>query len=43
MRILAKKLKDVAEYVGDKFASEARKIHDGEADPLAAFLNNHGV
>lgn len=32
MRILAKKLKDGAEYVGDKFALEARKIHDGEAD-----------
>jgi hypothetical protein len=32
MRILAKKLKDGAEYVGDKFAAEARKIHDGEAD-----------
>lgn len=32
MRILAKKLKDGAEYVGDKFAIEARKIHDGEAD-----------
>lgn len=32
MRILARKLKDGAEYVGDKFALEARKIHDGEAD-----------
>jgi hypothetical protein len=32
MRVLAKKLKEGAEYVGDRFASEARKIHDGESD-----------
>ncbi len=32
MRILAKKLKEGAEYVGDNFANEARKIHEGEAD-----------
>jgi hypothetical protein len=31
MRILAKKLKEGAEYVGGNFAAEARKIHDGEA------------
>jgi hypothetical protein len=32
MRILAQKLKEGAEYVGDRFALEARKIHDGETD-----------
>jgi hypothetical protein len=32
MRQLAEKLRDNADYVGDRFAEEARKIHFGEAD-----------
>ncbi len=32
MRELSRKLRENADYVGDKFAEEARKIHFGEAD-----------
>jgi hypothetical protein len=32
MRALTQKMKAGADYVGDKFAHEARKIHDGDAD-----------
>jgi hypothetical protein len=32
MRALTQKMKAGADYVGDKFADEARKIHDGDAD-----------
>ncbi len=32
MRQLAEKLRDNADYVGDRFAEEARKIHFGETD-----------
>ena len=32
MRAMTQKMKAGADYVGDKFADEARKIHDGDAD-----------
>ncbi|MER2533918.1 MAG: DUF1178 family protein [Rhizobiaceae bacterium] len=32
LKALSQKMRDNAEYVGDKFADEARKIHFGEAD-----------
>ena len=32
IRALTDKMKDGADYVGDKFAEEARKIHFGETD-----------
>ena len=32
MRAMTQKMKANADYVGDKFADEARKIHDGDAD-----------
>lgn len=32
MRALREKITSEADYVGDKFAAEARKIHDNEAD-----------
>ncbi len=32
IRALADKMKDNADYVGDKFAQEARRIHFGEAE-----------
>ncbi|MET3793609.1 DUF1178 family protein [Aquamicrobium terrae] len=32
MKALAAKVRENADYVGDKFAEEARKIHFGEAD-----------
>lgn len=37
MRALTTKLKAGADYVGDKFAEEARKIHDGEVDPRGIY------
>lgn len=37
MRALTAKLKAGADYVGDKFAEEARKIHDGDADPRGIY------
>jgi hypothetical protein len=32
MRELSRKVRENADYVGDKFAEEARKIHFGEAE-----------
>ena len=32
LKELSKKMRENADYVGDKFAEEARKIHFGEAD-----------
>lgn len=32
MRDLSRKVRDNADYVGDKFAEEARKIHFGETE-----------
>lgn len=32
MKAMAAKVRENADYVGDKFAEEARKIHFGEAD-----------
>lgn len=32
LRNLTHKMRENSEYVGDKFADEARKIHDGERD-----------
>ncbi|MGB8817301.1 MAG: DUF1178 family protein [Rhizobiaceae bacterium] len=32
LRKLTQKMRTNSEYVGDKFAQEARKIHDGDAD-----------
>ena len=37
MRELAAKMKSGADYVGDKFADEARKIHDGDAGPRGIY------
>ncbi|MET0942428.1 MAG: DUF1178 family protein [Mesorhizobium sp.] len=37
MKALAEKLRENADYVGDKFAEEARKIHFGEADPRGIY------
>ena len=32
LKVLSEKLRENADYVGDKFAEEARKIHFGETD-----------
>jgi hypothetical protein len=37
MRALTAKLKAGADYVGDKFADEARKIHDGDTEPRGIY------
>ena len=37
MRAMTQKLKDGADYVGDKFAEEARKIHDGDTEPRGIY------
>ena len=37
MKALSEKLRENADYVGDKFAEEARKIHFGEADPRGIY------
>ena len=37
LRQAVKKVRDNADYVGDKFAEEARKIHFGETDPRAIY------
>ncbi|GGA91904.1 hypothetical protein GCM10011491_19890 [Brucella endophytica] len=37
MRELSRKLRENADYVGDNFAEEARKIHFGEADPRGIY------
>jgi hypothetical protein len=37
MRAMAQKMKAGADYVGDKFADEARKIHDGDTEPRGIY------
>lgn len=37
VREMAKKLRENADYVGDRFAEEARKIHFGETDPRGIY------
>jgi hypothetical protein len=37
MRAMAQKVKANADYVGDKFADEARKIHDGDVEPRGIY------
>src|SRR5690606_36906554 len=37
LKALTQKLRDNADYVGDKFAEEARKIHLGENEPRGSY------
>jgi hypothetical protein len=37
MRAMTQKMKAGADYVGDKFADEARKIHDGDIEPRGIY------
>lgn len=37
LRVMCKKVTSEADYVGDKFAEEARKIHFKEADPRGIY------
>ena len=37
LKALAEKMRENADYVGDKFAEEARKIHFGESDPRGIY------
>ncbi len=37
MRAMTQKMKANADYVGDKFADEARKIHDGDTEPRGIY------
>ena len=37
IKALTEKLRENADYVGDKFAEEARKIHFGETDPRGIY------
>jgi len=37
LRELSMKVRENADYVGDKFAEEARKIHFGEVDPRGIY------
>ena len=37
LRVMRKKVTSEADYVGDKFAEEARKIHFKEADPRGIY------
>lgn len=37
LRAMAEKIRENADYVGDKFAEEARKIHFGETDPRGIY------
>jgi hypothetical protein len=37
LKALSEKLRENADYVGDKFAEEARKIHFGETDPRGIY------
>jgi hypothetical protein len=37
LKELTKKVRENADYVGDKFAEEARKIHFGETDPRGIY------
>jgi hypothetical protein len=36
-KALAEKMRENSDYVGDKFAEEARKIHFGETDPRGIY------
>jgi hypothetical protein len=37
LKALSEKLRENADYVGDKFAEEARKIHFGETNPRGIY------
>ncbi|UUP17113.1 DUF1178 family protein [Nitratireductor thuwali] len=37
LKALSEKVRENADYVGDKFAEEARKIHFGETDPRGIY------
>ncbi|RWN22919.1 MAG: DUF1178 family protein [Mesorhizobium sp.] len=37
LKAMAEKVRENADYVGDKFAEEARKIHFGESDPRGIY------
>lgn len=37
LKVLSQKLRENAEYVGDRFADEARRIHFGETDPRGIY------
>jgi len=37
LRALSRKIRENADYVGDKFAEEARKIHFGEVEPRGIY------
>ena len=37
LKAMAEKVRENADYVGDKFAEEARKIHFGETDPRGIY------
>jgi len=37
LKTLSEKLRENADYVGDKFAEDARKIHFGETDPRGIY------
>lgn len=37
LKELSRKMREGADYVGDKFAEEARKIHFGEVDPRGIY------
>jgi hypothetical protein len=37
LKALSQKMRENADYVGDKFAEEARKIHFGEVDPRGIY------
>lgn len=37
LKAMSEKLRENADYVGDKFAEEARKIHFGETDPRGIY------
>jgi hypothetical protein len=37
LKAMAEKIRGNADYVGDKFAEEARKIHFGETDPRGIY------
>jgi hypothetical protein len=37
LKALTEKMRENADYVGDKFAEEARKIHFGESDPRGIY------
>jgi len=37
LRALSRKIRENADYVGDRFAEEARKIHFGESEPRGIY------